>query len=144
MQEETIRSNQSLIDRLVIIDKQIKETERQREKLLDLYLSDDFPREMLQERKCRLEETLSSLRREHGDISMHLHITVLSDQQIEDIQTICAEVGIQLENTTFEQKRQIIDMLDVRGTLAIEDEEKVVYVKCVIGQQLLSVARTSP
>jgi hypothetical protein len=35
-------------------------------------------------------------------------------------------------------------MLDVRGTLAIENEEKVVYVKCHLGQQLVSVARTLP
>ena len=35
-------------------------------------------------------------------------------------------------------------MLDVRGTLAIENEEKVIYVKCHLGQQLVSVARTLP
>ena len=35
-------------------------------------------------------------------------------------------------------------MLDVRGTLAIENEEKVVYVKCHLGQQLVSVARILP
>jgi hypothetical protein len=75
---------------------------------------------------------------------VHLQTTVLSDEQIEDIQAICAEVGSKLETATFEQKRQIIDMLDVRGTLAIENEEKVVYVKCILGQQLLSVARILP
>jgi len=41
------------------------------------------------------------------------------------------------------QKRQIMDILDVRGKLAIENDEKVVYVKCHLGQQLLSVAQTS-
>ena len=49
-----------------------------------------------------------------------------------------------LENANFEQKRQLIEMLDVRGKLSIENQEKVVYVKCILGQQLLSVARTSP
>ena len=48
-----------------------------------------------------------------------------------------------LENANFEQKRQVIDMLNVRGTLAIENDEKVVYAKCILEQQLLSVARTS-
>ena len=59
MQEETLRSNQTLFDRLEIIEKRIGETERQLEKLLDLYISDGFPKEMLQERKSRLEETSS-------------------------------------------------------------------------------------
>ena len=39
---------------------------------------------------------------------------------------------------------KLSDLLDVRGTLAIANEEKVVNVKCLLGQQLLSVARTSP
>jgi hypothetical protein len=69
---------------------------------------------------------------------------VLSDDQIADIEIFCAQIWDGLENATFEQKRHIIDLLDVRGTLAIENDEKVIYVKCLIGQQLLSVARISP
>ena len=47
-----------------------------------------------------------------------------------------------LKNANFEQKRQLIEMLDVRGKLSIENQEKVVYVKCILGKELLSVART--
>ena len=144
MREETIRSNQTLIDRLEIIEKRIVETEQQLGKLLDLYISDSFPKEMLQERKARLEETLAKLRSEQGDISGHLQTSLISDEQIAGIEAFCAQLRPSLEDTDFEQKRQIIDMLDVRGKLAIENDEKVVYVKCILGQQLLSVARTSP
>jgi hypothetical protein len=62
---------------------------------------------------------------------------------MEDIESFCAQIQTGLESATFEQKRQLIDMLDVRGTLAIENDEKVVYVKCHLGQQQRSVARTS-
>ena len=144
VQEKTIRSNQSLYERLDIIQNRIDGTIRQQEKLLDLYLSDNFPKEMLQEKKSRLEETLVNLRKEQADISSHLQTTVLSDEQIEDIKAFCDAIRDRLENATFEQKRQLIEMLDVRGTLAIENEEKVIYVKCHLGQQLVSVARTLP
>jgi len=144
MQDETVRANQALYERLDMIQQRIEESERQLQKLLDLYLNDDFPREVLQERKSRLEETISNLRHEQAELSHHLQATVLSDEQIEDIEAFCAQVREGLENATFEQKRQLIDMLDVRGKLAIENDEKVVYVKCFLGQQLLSVARTSP
>jgi hypothetical protein len=109
-----------------------------------LYISDGFQKEMLKERKSRLEEVLKNLQREKADISSHLQTTVISDEQIEDIEAFCSQLREGLENATVEQKRQIIDMLDVRGKLSIENEEKVVYVKCILGQQLLSVARTSP
>jgi site-specific DNA recombinase len=143
MQEETLNSNQTLFDRLNIIENRIAETDRQLEKLLDLYISDDFPKEMLQERKSRLEEVLTNLQKERTDISGHLQTIILSDEQIEDIEAFCSQLREGLENANFEQKRKIVEMLDVRGKLSIENEEKVVYVKCILGQQLLSVARTS-
>jgi site-specific DNA recombinase len=144
MQEETIRSNQALFDRLDIIEKRIAETDKQLEKLLDLYLSDGFPKELLQERKGRLDETLANLLREQIDISAHLQTKVLSDEQIADIEAFCEQIRHGLEIATFEQKRQVIDLLDVRGTLAIENDERVIYVSCLIAPQPVSLALILP
>ena len=69
--------------------------ERQLGKLLDLYISDGFPKEMLQERKSCLQATLAKLQHEQADISGHLHTTVISDEQVEDIEAFvpkCVEV----------------------------------------------------
>ena len=87
--------------------------------------------------------TLSNLHREQTDISAHLQTQVLSDEQIADIEAFCEQIRHGLEVATFEQKRHVIDLLDVCGTLTTENEEKVVYLKCLLGQQLLSVARIS-
>jgi len=43
---------------------------------------------------------------------------------------------------TFDDKRQILDLLDVRGKLAVENGGKVVYVKCLIARQQLLVVTT--
>ena len=59
------------------------------------------------------------------------------------IQSFCAEVADGLDNATFEDKRQYFDLLDVRGKLAVENNEKVVYAKCKIEQQRLSLVLTS-
>ncbi len=57
----------------------------------------------------------------------------------------CEEIKDILDTATFEQKRQLLDVLDVRGTLDVEDNERVVYVKCLLSlQQQLSLALTSP
>jgi len=105
-----------------MIQQRIEDNERQLEKLFDMYLSDDFLREMLQESKSRLEEALSNLCHEQVEISNHLQSTILSDEQIEDIEAFCAQVREGLENATFVQKRHIIDLLDVHGKLAIEND----------------------
>lgn len=46
---------------------------------------------------------------------------------------------MKLANEDFEMRRQIIDTLDVRATQAVEEGEKVVYVRCVAGDSVLSV-----
>lgn len=42
------------------------------EKLLDLYLTEDFPKEALTERKSRLETTIAALSEEKADLTIHV------------------------------------------------------------------------
>ncbi len=56
-QDEATQENKVLIERLEMIKKQIEKQDNQLNKLLDLYLTGDFPREMPTERKTRLRKT---------------------------------------------------------------------------------------
>lgn len=143
MQEDSIRANQGLMDRLTMVEERIADTERQLAKLLDLYLTNGFPQEVLLERKNRLEESLYNLRQEKADLSFHLQATILTEKQKQKIREFCSQVRNRVDYTTFEQKRELIDILDVRGTLAIENDEKVVYIGCKVGKPRVSVVRTS-
>ncbi|MFN8485284.1 MAG: hypothetical protein U0768_19780 [Anaerolineae bacterium] len=59
-----------------------------------------------------------------------------------EIEAFCAEVREGLDEATFEDKRRYFELLDLHAKLAVEDGEKVVYVKCLIGSQRLSDLRT--
>jgi len=122
-QEETRKANNGIYERWDIIQSQLEDTERQLQKLLDLYLSDDFPREMLLEKRGRLEGIIANLRVEQEQLASHLQSITYSDQDIAAIESFCAKVRQNLDITTFEGKRRILDLLDVRGTLAIENDE---------------------
>ncbi len=121
---------------------QIEKQEDQLNKLLDLYLSGDFPREMLTERKTNLEKNIENLRKEHQEVSASLEEIILSENQMNEIQEYCDSIRDRLDTANFEEKRQLIDLFDVRGTLAIEDEEKVVHVTCLLTPQSRSLALT--
>ena len=43
----------------------------------------------------------------------------------------------------FDARRRIIEALDVWATLTVEDEQKVVYARCTIGDGALSIASKS-
>jgi hypothetical protein len=99
---------------------------------------------MLLERKTRLEKTKEDLKSEHADLDAHIQSVIRTDDQIDDIKSFCEIVRDGLNAVTFEEKRRIIDLLDVRGKLAVENGEKVIYLRCVIDQQRLSVVQTLP
>jgi hypothetical protein len=60
-QNELQQTNRTLLDRLAVIDNQVQEHQKQLDKLLDLYLSGDFSKDTLTERKSRLEQILADL-----------------------------------------------------------------------------------
>jgi len=134
-------------ERLKIVDSLIGNNQAQLNRLLDLYLSGDFPKEILTERKNRLEATITALERERGDLVVHLEQRQLTQQQIKSLMQFTAEVaqGLEVAEGDFSARRRIIEMLNVQATLTIEDGQKVAYVQCSLGDdgEVLSVAPQS-
>ena len=120
---------------------------RQFEKLLDLYLAGDFPKEVLTERKTTLETTIAALEKERADLLMTLESQALSDEQIATIVDFAGKVASGLEEAEkdFEAKRRIIDGLDVQVRLVIEDGLKVAYVRWLVSgeEERLSIEDTT-
>jgi hypothetical protein len=114
LQGESRRANGTLHKRLAIIDEQILENQKQLDKLLDLYLNGDFPKEVLTERKQRLEEISANLRKEKGGLTEHVYKATISDDQLIQIEAFCAKIRCRLNHADFDAKRQIIELLDVR------------------------------
>ena len=144
IQDELQQANQALLDRLAIIDDQIQEQQKQLDKLLDLYLGGEFPKEMLTERKARLEQMLANLHNEQNDLTRHIRKVTMTDDQLSYIEVFCAKIRNGLEQADFNTKRQIIELLDIRGKIAFENNEKVLYIKCLITQQPLLPIVISP
>ena len=126
-----------------MIERKIEEQEIQLGKLLDLYLLGDFARNMLTERKTRLEDNLASLNKEHQELRAMLEKVTMTDSQMEEIQEYCNSIRDRVDTASFDEKRQLIELFDVRGKLAIENGEKVVHVTCLLEPQPVSLALTS-
>jgi site-specific DNA recombinase len=60
-QEKRAKENEPLRARLAVVDDLLNKNREQMERLLDLYLAGDFPKEVLTERKTRLHETIAAL-----------------------------------------------------------------------------------
>jgi hypothetical protein len=96
--------------------------------------------------KEEFERKKAELSKEQADLSTHIQTLVITDEQIEEIEAFCTEIQDGLDEATFEEKRQILELFDVRGKLAIENNEKVIYISCNLlnEPQRRSLVQTSP
>lgn len=129
-----------LKERLNVIEDLLTNNRTQLNRLLDLYLNGDFPKEMLAERKKQLEMTINRLEIEKTTIEAHLKTCQLSEDQLQVLQGFASVVGEELEDleNDFDGRYHLIELLDVRATLAIENNEKVIYVRCILDEKSFS------
>lgn len=139
-------------DRLATIETLLADNIRQLERLLDLYLKEDFPRDVLIERRQRLENTIQVLTQERNTLVAQVADIALTDAQLQNLKALAAQIaeGLDEADNSFELRRGIIELLDVRVTFTIENEQRVAIVTCAFGyeKRLLlpqpSCMRTSP
>ena len=139
--------NAPLRNRLAVVDTLLADNQQKMERLLDLYLVDGFPKEVLIERREHLLTAIEALKRERTVLAAQLDAQVISDKQLQTIEELAREVvgGLTVADADFVAQRRLIEELDVRATLAVESGEKVIYVQCMLGAaSLLVLSTTSP
>ena len=135
-QAEQEVKNESIFERVNIIDDLLIDQREQLKRILDLYLEGDFPKELLVEKKARLEVTIRSLESEKLDLQDLIERKTLTPEQYHDIQEYSKKIlkGIDLVTCDFETRRRIIELLDIQVTcLMDENEVKLVKLKCILG-----------
>jgi site-specific DNA recombinase len=139
------KENEPLRERLKVVDDLLADNEAQLERLLDLYLAGDFPKEMLTERKTRLEATIAALEREREALAAQIAERTLTQEQVQSLQEFASRVaeGLDAADADFATRRGIIEDLDVWVTLAVEDGQKVVYARCIFGDNCLPVVHSN-
>jgi len=135
------KENEPLRGRLAVVDDLLADTRRQLERLLDLYLVGDFAKDMLIERKERLEATIAALNKEQVNLARTLEAQTLTGDQIETIFEFAATIADKLEiaDADFDARQHIIELLDVEARLMMDGDTKVIYVQCVLGDDTLGV-----
>ncbi len=105
--------------RLAVVDDLLADNRLQLGRLLDLYLTGDFTKEMLTDRKSRLEKTILALEKERVDLVAQLDAGMLTDAQVQDVKDFMAKVapGIAMADADFDIRRGVIEALNVVAKL---------------------------
>lgn len=148
-QAEQERIQAPMRDRIRVVDDLLTDNRQQLGRLLDLYLTGGFARDMLVERKSRLETVIGALERERANLVAHLEAETLTAEQIQALEEFASQVadGLESADQSIDARRQILEILDTHATLAIEDGQKVVYARCALKKEstrLLSANTYTP
>lgn len=117
-----------LRQRLTVIDDLLSDNQGQLGRLLDLYLKGDFPREILTERKARLETTIEALERERRLLAAALQERTLTPDDYQSIEGFARDIGrvfAAIGSDDFEAKRALVERLAIEVRLGVESGEMI-------------------
>jgi len=134
-----------LRERIVVLDDLWKDAKAQLDRVIDLYVSGNITRDLLVDKKQRLENTISALSDEKQHLMAHMVGKALTDKDIQKICDFASQVaeGMDLNEIDFEGRRRLVELLDLRAKFYIEDNQKVVEIWCILGTGKLAIAGDS-
>ena len=128
-------------DRLIVLEDLWQDEKTQLDRVLDLYISGDIPRELLVDKKQRLESTITALEKERDELNVDLETETLSENEIQQIREFATQIaeGLEPGDETFEGRRRVIELLEVGAYLTVENDQKFIDIWCFLGRKKLSV-----
>lgn len=141
-QQEQARRVAPFRERLAIIDGLLVDNQRQLERLLDLYLeSDSMTKDILTDRKQRIEKTIEALEDERAKLAATIEAEFLTQEQAQTILELGREIAATYPEADedFETKRAILKRLKLQAVFGEnKDGEQTVFVYCLIGQDTIN------
>jgi hypothetical protein len=130
-----------LRERIVVLDDLLKDAQAQLDRVIDLYVSGSISRDLLVDKKQRVETTISALTEEKQHLIAHMVGKALTERDIQKICDFALQVaeGLDLNEIDFEGRRRLLELLDLRAKFSIEDNQKVVEIWCILGTGKLAL-----
>jgi len=131
-----------LRERLSIVDDLLEDNRTKLERLIELYVSGDFSKDDLVDRKKRLETSIKSLNSEKQRLTETVNQTAITPEQIQSVYSFAEKInkGLKIAQDDPNTKREILDALDLKAIFSAENGEKSVFVECVLGSEKLGLA----
>jgi len=118
-----------------------KHTTRQ-DRLIDLFIDGGFDRETLDARRIEIEGTLERLETQRAEIAQDIARMQTKGERAASLAAFGAQIRPKLAyaDQDFETRQRIVEILDLKAILTLEEERKAVHAQChVDGEQLFTV-----
>ncbi len=105
------------------------------QRLLDLYLSGEFQKDILIDKKTVLEKSIADLECERAALLAKMRAQDISAEQQETLIEFARKIagGLDCADSNFHTRRGIIEALGVEAILDQEENSKTLRIKCWLG-----------
>jgi hypothetical protein len=128
-QEQQAADSVAIQDQVDAIDRQIEKQQARLSRLLEELSEAEgaFTRASLKEKCKETEQVLETLTADRVALAERIEVETISDADIATIESFAFDVRDELETADFALKRRIVEALNLRGRMANEEGEKVLY-----------------
>jgi site-specific DNA recombinase len=127
--------------RFDMIAKKLADLDRQLKRVVETFTANpDLPMEWLGEQKARLTGQRGDLERERADLAAQLEQQHYTPERVRSIAHFCTALRGRMNDATPEQMLQTFEVLNLQLEATIEDDQKVVYATCSLGEKRVEIA----
>jgi site-specific DNA recombinase len=112
-QEATESATRTLLARSAAIDREVEETQRKIDSLVEMRLEGDITKSEYQAKRGQLLNLVKRREEEKADILKRLERQVVTEETEQSILAFCEQVRVGWEKTTFEDRRKLLRKLAV-------------------------------
>lgn len=116
-QSQSHEQVQALTEYLRQCESKLNALEKQQSKVLDLYLDDKLPKDVLDDKLAYLQQERELYSDKKADLEKRLTDMAFTDDQTEQIKAFCEMATVGIELFTFEEKLMVIETLDIKGVV---------------------------
>ena len=132
-----------LRERIQAIDRRLAENRKGSAQLLDQYLVGAVAKEDLEHRQQARDGSDAELQQERAALLARLEAQSPGRGALANLETFAAQIGEVLATVDdAELRRTVIENLDVRVKLKVEDGQKVAHACCILGEKRLVMPST--
>lgn len=131
-----------LRNRLTLVEKMIQEEQDKRKRILDVYMEGHITKDEFVTYQQKYDQVIAGLTGQRAEILSHLQEQDFDEDRIQTILEFSQAIQEEFDDARedFETKRYYIELFEVTGEVAFEDNERVIYLHCVIDNKRVSLA----
>ncbi|MBS1968629.1 MAG: recombinase family protein, partial [Chloroflexi bacterium SZAS-1] len=138
-QQQSEERNRPLQKQVEILDREIKEIEKERDNLQLMLVREKITESFFDSNIKRVEKQIIELTSRRTELKREIEDTDFSAEQIAGVREFCAMIREGLKGLTREERRLTYEVLDVSGELTVEDSVRVIHATCILDVRRLPI-----